>query len=137
MAPVFLTNKNNLTMSNNNIDNSICPALVFNDYFSSLSVIDALTLSILFTHRVHSEHDDNVSICLCHPANDTRSEAFCRVLRGLRDVASSMNFRFVFYVHTDEANLGASLDIFRISMSLSFFTLVSQHFADFMRSYRN
>lgn len=118
-------------------DNNIYPASVFNDYFSSLGVIEALTLSTLFTHRVYSDSDDSVSICLCHPADDARSEAFCRVLRGLRDVASSMNFRFVFYVHTDDANLGASLDIFRISMSLSFYALASQHFAGFMKSHAN
>lgn len=118
-------------------DNNVYPASVFNDYFSSLSIIDALVLSTLFAHRVDKDSDDSVSICLCHPTDDTRSEALCKVLRGLRDVASSMNFRFVFYVHTDDANLGASLDIFRVSMSLSFYTLVSHHFAGFMRSHGN
>lgn len=118
-------------------DNNIYPASVFNDYFSSLNIIDALYLNTLFMHRIYADSDDSVSICLCHPTDDTRSEALCKVLRGLRDVASSMNFRFVFYVHTDDANLGASLDILRISMSLSFHMLVSGHLADFMRSYGN
>lgn len=122
-------------MSDNNINNSTYPDSVFNDYFSSLNIVDALVLSTLFMDRVYSDSDDSVSICLCHPTDDTRSEVLCKVLRGLRDLASSMNFRFVFYVHTDDANLGASLDIFRISMSLSFHMLVSKHFAGFMRSY--
>lgn len=118
-------------------DNNIYPASVFNDYFSSLSLTDALTLSTLLTHRAYSDSDDSVSICLCHPTDDTRSEALCKVLRGLRDFASSMKLRFVFYVHTDDANLGASLDIFRISMSLGFYTLVTERFAGFMRSHGN
>lgn len=118
-------------------DDNIYPASVFNDYFSSLNIIDALTLSTLFMRRVYLDSDDSASICLCHPVDDTRSEALCKVLRGLRDVASSMNFRFVFYVHTDDTNFGASLDIFRVSMSLRFHALVSEHLAGFMRSYGN
>lgn len=117
--------------------NNPYPASVFNDYFSNLSVVDALNLSALFKCRAYSDSDDSVSICLCHPADDTRSEALCKVLRGLRDVASSMSFRFVFYVHTDDANLGAPLDIFRISMSSSFYTLVSEHMINFLRSHAN
>ena len=53
------------------------------------------------------------------------------------DIASfvlPINYRFVFYVHTDDANLGAPLDIFRISMSSSFYALVSEHVTKFMRS---
>ena len=118
-------------------DNNVYPASVFNDYFSSLNIVDALNLSTLFAHRAYSDSDDNVSICLCHPVDDTRSEVLCKVLRGLRDVASSMNFRFVFYVHTDNANLGVPLDIFRISMSSSFYVLVSEHMINFMRSRGN
>ena len=91
-------------------------------------------MSALFTYRAYSDSDDSVSICLCRPANDERSEALCEVLRGLRDVALSMKFRFVFYEHTDDANLGAPLDIFRISMSSSFYALVSEHMIKFMRS---
>lgn len=118
-------------------DNNVYPASVFDDYFSGLNIIDALTLSTLLMHRVYLDSDDSVSICLCHPTDDTRSETLCKVLRGLRDVASSMNFCFVFYVHTDDANLGASMDIFRISMSRSFYMLVSEHMAGFMRSHGN
>lgn len=118
-------------------DNNPYPVSVFNDYFSSLNFVDALKLSALFTYRAYSDSDGSVSICFCHPDNDARSKALCEVLRGLRDVAISMKFRFVFYVHTDDANLGAPLDIFRISMSSSFYALVSEHMINFMRSCAN
>lgn len=118
-------------------DNNIYSASVFNDYFSGLNNIDALTLSTLFRHRVYKDSNGSVSICLCHPTDDACSEALCKVLRDLRDVASSMNFRFVFYVHTDDANLGVSMDIFRISMSRSFHKLVSEHMVGFKRSHGN
>lgn len=118
-------------------DNNVHSVSVFNDYFSSLSFIDAFTLSTLLMHRAYSDSDDSVSICLCRPTDDTRSEALCKLLRGLRDFASSMKSRFVFFVHTDDANLGASLDIFRISMSLGFYTLLTERFAGFMRSNGN
>lgn len=118
-------------------DNNICPSSVFNDYFSGLNIIDALTLSNLFRHRVYKDSDGSVSICLCHPTDDVRSETLCKVLRDLRDVASSMNFRFVFYVHTDDANFGISMDIFRISMSLSFHMLVSERMVGFKMSHGN
>ena len=112
-------------------------ASVFDDYFSTLNIIDALNLTALLSHRAYSDSDNSVSICLCRPTDDVRSEALCKVLRGLRDVASSMDFRFVFYVHTDDANLGAPLDIFRISMSSSFYVLVSEHVINFMKSRAN
>ena len=118
-------------------DNNSYPASVFNDYLSSLEIVDALILSALLTYRAYSDSDDSVSICLCYPANDERSEALCGVLCGLRDIASfvlPINYRFVFYVHTDDANLGAPLDIFRISTSSSFYALVSEHVTKFMRS---
>lgn len=119
------------------LDNNPYPALVFNDYFSSLNIVDALNLSALLTYRAYSDSDDSISICLCHPVDDTRSKALCKVLCGLRDVASSMNFHFVFYLYTDDANLGIPLDIFRISMSSSFYTLISKHMINFMKSYAN
>lgn len=116
------------------LGNNPYPASVFNDYFSNLNIADALNLSALLNRRVYSDSDDSVLICLCHPADDTRSEALCKVLRGLRDVASSMGFRFVFHVHADSADLGVPLDIFRISMSSSFYALVSEHMVNFVKS---
>lgn len=116
------------------LDNKVSPASIFDDYFPTLSIIDYLNLTAVLSHRAYSDSDNSVSICLCHPVDAERSEALCEVLRGLRDIASSMNFRFVFYAHTDDANLGAPLDIFRISMSSSFYVLISEYMVKFMKS---
>lgn len=103
-------------------------------YVSGLTFHEALILVDLFSWRPFKDSEGSVSLCHCSPHNEICHDDLCAVLRTLRDVASSLKFRFVFYELQDDSSFGIPLDIIRVGMSADFFTLFSQFLVEYMKS---
>lgn len=117
-------------MSNNNA----YFAATLNNYVQGLTFYEALIVTDLFSWRPFKDSEDSVSLCHCSPRNEARHDDLCAVLRTLRDVASSLKFRFVFYELQDDSSFGIPLDIIRVGMSADFYTSFSQFLAEYMKS---
>lgn len=109
-------------------------ATAFGEYVQALTFYDALIVTDLFSWRPYKDSKDGVSLCRCSPHNEAYHDDLCAVLRGLRDVASSLEFRFVFYEVQDDSSFGIPMDIIRVGMSADFYTLLSQFLVEYMKS---
>jgi hypothetical protein len=109
-------------------------AATIGDYLSRLTFYEALIVTDLFSWRPFKDSEDGVSLCHCSPHNEACYDDLCAVLRGLRDVASSLKFRFVFYEVQDDSSFGIPMDIIRVGMSVDFYTFFSQFLAEYMKS---
>lgn len=109
-------------------------ATVFGDYVQGLTFYEALIVTDLFSWRPFKDSDGNVSLCSCSPHNESRHDDLCAILRALRDIASSLKLRFVFYEIQDDISFGIPMDIVRVGMSSDFYVYFSQFLAEYMKS---
>lgn len=109
-------------------------ASVIGDYVQGLTFYEALIVTDLFSWRPFKDSEGNVSLCHCSPHNEACYDDLCSVLHTLCDVASSLQFHFVYYDLLDEISFGVPLDIIRVGMSVDFYTRFSQFLAEYMKS---
>lgn len=109
-------------------------ASVIGDYLQGLTFHDALIVTDLFSWRPFKDSEGNVSLCCCSPHNEICHAKLCDVLHTLCDVASSLQFHFVYYDLLDEISFGVPLDIIRVGMSVDFYTRFSRFLAEYMKS---
>lgn len=107
---------------------------VVGDYVRGLTFHEALIVTDLFSWRPFKDSEGGVSLCHCSPHNEICYAELCSVLRTLSDVASSLQFYFVYYDLLDEISFGVPLDIFRVGMSVDFYTRFSRFLAEYMKS---
>lgn len=117
-------------MSNNND----LFATAFRYYIQGLTFHEALIVVDLFSWRAYKDSKGGATLCHCSPRNDACYDDLCAVLHSLRDFASSLKFRFVFYEMQDDSSFGVPLDIIRVGMSVDFYTLFSQSLVEYMKS---
>lgn len=109
-------------------------ASVISDYVQGLTFYEALIVTDLFSWRPFKDSEGNVSLCYCSPHNEACYDDLCSVLHTLRDIASSLQFHFVYYDLLDEVSFGVPLDIIRVGMSVDFYTRFSRFLAEYMKS---
>nr|DAP76980.1 MAG TPA: hypothetical protein [Microviridae sp.] len=109
-------------------------ASVVGDYLQGLTFHEALIVTDLFSWCPFKDSEGDVSLCHCSPHNEVRYAELSYVLRTLSDVASSLQFHFVYYDLQDEISFGIPLDIFRVGMSVDFYTRFSRFLAEYMKS---
>lgn len=106
----------------------------FGEYVQALTFYDALIVTDLFSWRAYKDSEGGVSLCYCSPHNEACYDDLRTVLCGLRNVASSLEFHFVFYEVRDDSSFGIPMDIIRVGMSVDFYTLFSQFLVQYMKS---
>lgn len=109
-------------------------ASVVGDYVQGLTFREALLVTDLFSWHPFKDSEGDVSLCYCFPHNEICYAELCYVLRTLSDVASSLQFHCVYYDLLDEISFGIPLDIFRVGMSVDFYTRFSRFLAEYMKS---
>ena len=109
-------------------------ASVIGDYLQGLTFREALIVTDLFSWRPFKDSEGDVSLCYCAPHNEVCYAELCSVLRTLWNVASSLQFYFAYYDLMDEISFGVPLDIFRVGMSVDFYTRFSRFLAEYMKS---
>lgn len=109
-------------------------ASVIGDYLQGLTFHEALIVTDLFSWCPFKDSEGDVSLCHCSPHNEVCYAELSYVLRTLSDVASSLQFHFVYYDLLDEISFGIPLDIFRVGMSVDFYTRFSRFLAEYMKS---
>ena len=109
-------------------------ASAIGDYVQRLTFHEALIVTDLFSWRPYKDSEGGVSLCHCSPHNEACYDDLYAVLHTLRGVASSLSFRFDYYDFLDEVHYGIPLDVFRVSMSIDFYTRFSQFLAEYMKS---
>lgn len=109
-------------------------ASVIGDYLQGLTFHEALIVTDLFSWCPFKDSEGDVSLCHCSPHNEVCYAELSSVLRTLSDVASSLQFHFVYYDLLDEISFGIPLDIFRVGMSVDFYTRFSRFLAEYMKS---
>ena len=107
---------------------------VVSDYLQGLTFHEALIVTDLFSWRPFKDSEGNVSLCYCSPHNEICHAELCDVLHALYDVASSLQFHFVYYTLLDENSFGVPLDIIRVGMSVDFYTRFSRFLVEYMKS---
>lgn len=109
-------------------------ASVVGDYVQGLTFREALIVTDLFSWHPFKDSEGNVSLCYCSPHNEICYAELCCVLRTLSDVASSLQFHCVYYDLLDENSFGVPMDIFRVGMSVDFYTRFSRFLVEYMKS---
>lgn len=108
-----------------------------NNCFKGLTFYEVLIVADLFSWHPIKDSESGVSLCHCSPHNEVLHDDLCAVLRTLRDVASSLKYRFVFYELQDDCSFGIPLDIFRVGMSADFYTSVSKFLTEYIKSMKS